>query len=161
MPAVFPIFSYLKYPLTIRLEFSLREKPLTHSVSPIETLFPVGAYPLVVHLDSEEILAEKVRAILARHKGRDLFDLWILLSKGVKINDNYVQKKMDWYKTRYDQDKLLAAIEKYETKAVVNDLVKFLPGNYRPFIMELKSRTMEKLKCFVVAASCQKGWSPL
>jgi predicted nucleotidyltransferase component of viral defense system len=135
----------LKYPLTIRLEFSLREKPLTHAVSPIETLFPVGAYPLVVHLDSEELLAEKVRAILTRHKGRDLFDFWFLLSKGVKINNNYVQNKMDWYKIRYDYANLLAAIGKYSAKTIGKDLEKFLPGNYRPFLKELKRKIMEKL----------------
>jgi len=135
----------LKHPLTIRLEFSLREKPLTHLVSPIETLFPVGAYPLVVHLDIEEMLAEKARAILTRHKGRDLFDLWFLLSKGVTINDNYAQKKMDWYKAKYDPMDLTAAIEKYGEKAVESDLGKFLPRNYRPFIKDLKNKVLEKL----------------
>lgn len=140
--------SNLKYPLTIRLEFSVREKPLTRSVSPIETPFPVGAYPLVAHLDSEEILAEKIRAILTRHKGRDLFDFWFLMSKGVKVNVKYVQKKMDWYKIRYEHANLIAAIGKYGQKTINADLGKFLPRHYRSFVNDLKSRALEKLSNF-------------
>lgn len=135
-----------KHPLTIRLEFSLREKPLTHKVSPIETIFPIAVYPLVVHLDAEELLAEKIRAIITRHKGRDLFDLWFLLSKEVKINEEYVKNKMKWYKMGYQKQDLLKAIEKYKAGSLENDLRMFLPKNYRPFIGELKDKTLYNLK---------------
>lgn len=134
----------LKHPLTIRLEFSLREKPLTHRISPIETPFPV-TYPVVVHMDTEELLAEKVRALLTRHKGRDLFDLWFLLSKEVKLREDYVKNKLRWYKMSYNFTNLTAAVKRFNEKGLENDLRKFLPKNYRPFIKELKSRTLEKL----------------
>ena len=42
-------------------------------------MFPVGPYPQVAHLKIKELLAEKVRAILTRTRGRDIFDLYFLL----------------------------------------------------------------------------------
>ncbi len=136
----------LKYPLMIRLEFSLREKPLTHQVSPIETPFPIAPYPLVVHMDKEELLAEKVRALLTRHKGRDLFDLWFFLTKEVALRKDYIQQKMEWYKEPYLFSDLASAVERFGEKDLINDLGKFLPRNYRSFIRELKTRTLEKLR---------------
>jgi len=82
-----------KIPLTCRLKFSLREKPLKPRVSILETIFPIGPYPLISHLGLEEIMAEKVRAILTRVRGRDLFDLWFLLSKKVLLDWRLVNKK--------------------------------------------------------------------
>lgn len=135
-----------KHPLTIRLEFSLREKPLTHEVGPIETIFPITSYPLVVHLDARELLAEKIRAIITRHKGRDLFDLWFLLSKEVKIEERFVKDKMKWYKMNYQAQDLLNAIGKYTESGLEKDLRMFLPKNYRHFIGQLKDKTKDKLK---------------
>jgi len=135
----------LKHPLTIRLEFSLRERPLTHQISPIETQFPIAPYPLVVHMDIEELLAEKIRALLTRHKGRDLFDLWFFLSKGVKLREDYIENKMRWYKMKYDFSNVVSAVQRYRQEGLEDDLRKFLPRNYRPFIKEIKIKTMEKL----------------
>lgn len=135
----------LRHPLTIRLEFSLREKPMTRQVSPVETPFPVSAYPLVVHMQGEELLAEKVRALLTRHKGRDLFDLWFLLSKEIRLRKDYIQEKMRWYRSKYEFLDLVDSIKKFDEKTLMTDLGKFLPKNYRSFIRELKNRTLEKL----------------
>mgnify|MGYP000120726997 CR=1 FL=1 len=68
--------SSFKFPLTVHLEFSLRERPKTKEVSPLATLYPISPYPMVVHLSLSEILAEKVRALMIRGKGRDIFDIW-------------------------------------------------------------------------------------
>ncbi|MFC1710146.1 nucleotidyl transferase AbiEii/AbiGii toxin family protein [Patescibacteria group bacterium] len=65
-------------------DFSRRETILEPKTSPIETTLPIGAVSLINHLSEREILAEKIRAIYSRKKGRDLFDLWYLLSKKVK-----------------------------------------------------------------------------
>jgi len=52
----------IKFPLTIRIDFSLREEPvLTGDSSYLETVFPVIPYPYVSHLKVEEMLAEKIR----------------------------------------------------------------------------------------------------
>src|SRR3989338_6632424 len=40
----------------------------------------------VVALDEKEILAEKIRTLINRSQSRDLYDIWVLLSKGVQLD---------------------------------------------------------------------------
>mgnify|MGYP001051211356 CR=1 FL=1 len=86
-----------KYPLTVALEYSLRENPIQ---KPIKTLLrtdlPVVGSPLVLHLTWEEILAEKIRAILTRKKtkGRDFYDVYYLLYKEVPLKWELIEEKM-------------------------------------------------------------------
>jgi len=131
--------------LTVRLEFSRRESPLTRAVSMIETRFPLVSYPLVVHMDAEELLAEKVRALLMRGKGRDYFDLWYLLSKGIALRDDYIKEKMKWYRKGYVLQDLIGAIEQAREKELYQDLAKFLPQNYRTVIKNIIPNILEKL----------------
>ena len=133
------------HPLTIRLEFSQREKALTKVVSLIETPFPLVSYPLVVHLDAEELLAEKIRAILTRSKGRDYFDFWYLLSKGIPLREDYVREKMKWYGKDYRQEDLTEIIAAAEEKDLYSDLARFLPTHYRQTITNLKKNILQKL----------------
>lgn len=132
-------------PLTIRLEFSQREKALTRAVSLIETPFPLVSYPLVVHLDAEELLAEKARAILTRSKGRDYFDFWYLLSKGVHLREDYIREKMKWYGKDYRQEDLTATITDAKEKELYQDLARFLPKQYRQTISDLKKNILGKI----------------
>jgi predicted nucleotidyltransferase component of viral defense system len=135
----------INYPITIKLEFSLREKPLTKKVTVLETEYPVIPYPLVVHLSWEEILAEKIRAILTRAKGRDLFDLWFLLSKNIKIDEKMVDAKMKFYNKKFDYNELKKKIESFDEKEIFLDLNKFLPVTHRKIVKDLKSLTLVKL----------------
>jgi predicted nucleotidyltransferase component of viral defense system len=131
--------------LTIRLEFSQREKALTRAVSLIETSFPLVSYPLVVHLDAEEHLAEKTRAILTRSKGRDYFDFWYLLSKGIPLREDYIREKMKWYRKDYRQEDLTEIIAAAKEKDLYNDLARFLPKHYRQTITNLKKNILQKI----------------
>jgi predicted nucleotidyltransferase component of viral defense system len=137
-------------PLTVRIEMSLREKPLTRKTSVIETEFPVSPYPLVVHCDLEEVLAEKIRAILTRKQGRDLFDLWYLFSKGVKLNEKYVVNKMRFYKKEYDRSVLIKTVEEIPAGSLKDDLEKFLPRSFRKMIGELKASVIDKLNALTL-----------
>ncbi len=137
-----------KYPLTIRLDFSFREKPLTRVMSPLETAFPILPYPLVVHIDSEELMAEKVRALIMRKKGRDLFDLWFLLSKNILIREDFMDSKMNYYKKKYTVKDVITAINTFDVKEVERDLGKFLPKNYRSIIKDFKQKVLEKMNAF-------------
>ncbi len=66
----------LKFPLTIMLDFSLREKlVLPVALAYLETAFPTTTFPLVCHLQPEEMLIEKVRAIMSRCRGLYIFYL--------------------------------------------------------------------------------------
>ena len=132
-------------PLFIRIEISFREKPLTRKISVIETEFPIVPYPMVVHHDFEEILAEKVRALLTRQQGRDIFDLWFLFSKGVSLNKIFVEGKMRYYKKEFDIRKLRSVIERMSPQSLKDDLEKFLPKSHRKMINELKTMLLNKL----------------
>lgn len=135
-----------KFPLTVRLDFSLREKPvLPIKSSFLETVFPVAPYPYVSHLTIEEMLAEKVRTILTRSRGRDIFDLWFLLSKKVSIDWNLVNKKMAIYNKKVSYEDLSKKVEKFPQEEIKSDLTKFLPMSHRNLIKELKTLLLEKI----------------
>ena len=51
----------------------------------------------VLTLDLEELLSEKIRAILTRTKARDVFDLYHLLKKGIKVDLVLVNLKLKSY----------------------------------------------------------------
>jgi len=138
-----------KFPLTIRLDFSLREKPvLPVALTYLETVFPVTPYPLVCHLQPEEILAEKVRATLIRSRGRDLFDLWFLLSKKVSLDWNLVNKKMALYNRKASQVELLKKLEEFPQDEIKSDLTRFLPSSHRRLIKDIKGLILEKVRSF-------------
>lgn len=134
-----------RQPLTIRVEISTREKPLTRRISVIETELPVSPYPMVVHLDYEEILAEKIRAILTRSQGRDIFDTWFMFSKGVQLNNKYIEEKMKYYKQKYSLQVLKRTIEDIDAQSLKDDIAKFLPQKTRRIIGELKGLLFESL----------------
>ena len=133
------------YPLGIHLEISIREKPLTKETSQIETLFPISPYPIINHLSAEEISSEKIRAILKRAKGRDLFDIWFLMSKEVNLNWDMVEKKMKFYKEDVVFEDLISKIDRFDQKRLFQDLAKFLPRDQRKIIPNLKANVLKKL----------------
>ncbi len=49
----------------------------------------------VLGLQKEEVLAEKLRALSTRGKGRDLYDVWFLLKQGVEVNRKLFERKME------------------------------------------------------------------
>lgn len=124
-----------KYPTTIRIDVSF-EKPLRPVSSPLLTKFPIMLFPIVSHLAIEEILAEKVRAALTRAKGRDIFDLWFLLSKNYAIDRDLVAKKIG---RKTFMPGLRRKIANFPDKALKLDLDQFLPAPTRK-ITDLKQR---------------------
>ncbi len=122
-----------KYPLVIRLDFTEIKKVEKITVSPLVTKFPIAIFPLVVHLSVEEILTEKVHALLAREKGRDLFDLWFLLEKGIPLKKRLAGKK------------LLKRVELFPQDKLNKDLARFLPKSQRKITEMLKEKLKEKL----------------
>ena len=133
-----------KYPLNIHVDFSYREKPLTQKESVLETIFPVSPYPLVVHMSWEEIFAEKIRALMTRAKGRDLFDIWYLLSKGIAIDMKMVSKKMELYNKQIKKEDIINKIKSFKEEILINDLNKYLPSTHRKMTPKLKEMVLEK-----------------
>lgn len=124
-----------KYPMAIRIDISF-EKPFRLASSPLVTRFPIGLFPVVSHLAVEEIMAEKVRALLERAKGRDVFDLWFLLSKNYAIDQDLASQKIG---RKIFMPELRRKIANFPDKKLKLDLDQFLPAPMRK-IVDLKQR---------------------
>ncbi len=131
---------FLKYPQTIRLDFSLEKIFLEPNIFSLKTKFPIAFFSLVSCEKEEEILAEKIRAFLWRKKGRDIFDLWYLLDKGIKVNEELLEKKFKIMNLKFDKNSFFKKIKNYPEKKIYLDLAKFLPANYRKITPKLKER---------------------
>lgn len=138
-------FSDFKYPLVIRTDFTEKERPRQIDTSVLMTRFPLAFFPIVSHLSPEEILAEKMRAFLTRAKGRDLFDLWFLLEKGVKINPFLAEEKLKASGKKFNKGLFLRKAKNYSLKNLKSDLARFLPESQRKIIPILKEITIEKI----------------
>jgi len=122
----------LPYKTYIALDFSFREKLFSNERSIIQTDYPVLFTSYVTHLSREEILAEKIRAIMTRRKGRDLYDLWYLLSKGAQLHQDLVRKKLTYYNVPdVTNTAIVKRIASFPKKDFVLDLRPFVPSNER------------------------------
>ncbi|MCK5820844.1 MAG: nucleotidyl transferase AbiEii/AbiGii toxin family protein [Bacteroidales bacterium] len=83
-------------------------KPLKSIIRPVYHDLP--NYFLLA-LDKEEILAEKIRAILTRYKARDVYDLNELLLDGVRIDIALVNKKLQTYHKTCDLKEFAEKLE--------------------------------------------------
>lgn len=118
----------LPYKVFVSLDFSFRETVLDPQKSMLTSDYPVLFDSYVYHLSKEEILAEKIRAVLTRKKGRDWYDLWFLLSRGVKLDNDLVKKKLKYYKLKYKFNKeILSQLDDISLKDFVLDMRPFLP----------------------------------
>ena len=87
--------------------------PLKNIIRPIYHDLP--NYFLLA-LNQEEILAEKIRAILTRYKARDVYDLNELLISGVRIDFELVNKKLQTYNKTFNLEEF---VEKLEEKSTI------------------------------------------
>jgi predicted nucleotidyltransferase component of viral defense system len=116
--------------------------------SVIQTAYPVFFTSYVHHLSQDEILAEKIRAVMTRKKGRDLYDLWYLLAKGAQMDRDMLKKKLAFY----DLSKIASAdivkrVASFPKKDFVLDLRPFVPLNERdrlPEFYEMVQAQIEK-----------------
>lgn len=122
----------VSYPVFINLDFSFREKVLSGEKSIIKTEFPVLFTAYVYHLSAQEILAEKMRAIMTRRKGRDLYDLWFLASMGVLPKGKLIWEKFKYYNLeKIKAHDIIKRIESFPKKEFILDLRPFVPINER------------------------------
>jgi len=119
-----PIVSYLIF---INLDFSFREKIIYPAKSIINTDFPVIFRSYVYHPQAKELLAEKVRAFLTRNVGRDLYDLWFLLTRKTEIDTELISKKLKYYRIKkFEVDDIKNKLKKISKKDFIADLKPFV-----------------------------------
>ena len=142
--------SAVTYKIFINLDFSFRERVLDPQKSIIDTNYPVLFNSYVYHFSKEEIFAEKIRAVLTRNKGRDIYDLWFLVSQGVQIKEGLIKKKFKYYDLEnIKNEDIIKKIEQFHEKVFVQDLRPFVPINEREklstFFVYLQDYLKEKL----------------
>ncbi len=127
----------LPYEAFINLDFSFREKVLEPQKSIIETNFPIIFTSYIYHLSKEEIFAEKIRALLTRVKGRDIYDLWFLLNQGVSFKQDLVRKKLKYYHLeKISKEEILKRIKRSSKKDFVLDIRPFISIDQRSKLEE-------------------------
>jgi len=128
----------------ITINISLKEKPLHEPVQ--MKIFPqyadIPAFDVFV-MRLDEMLAEKVRALLTRDKARDVYDLWFLLNKGARPNIGEVNKKLKKYGMVFDKKQLIAELDEKE-KSWESDLGGLLIGSL-PEFKSVREAILEKL----------------
>jgi predicted nucleotidyltransferase component of viral defense system len=99
----------------VRVEISKREEVVKDvEVKEVKPIYADISPFLVTVMSAEEILAEKIRALLHRAKARDLYDLWFLLQKGIKFDVNLANKKLSYYNKKFDKEEFVKKIDSLE-----------------------------------------------
>jgi predicted nucleotidyltransferase component of viral defense system len=161
----------LGQPLRISVEVSFREKILLSATttSTARIAHPVGLEPVVVlRLDSRELLAEKVRALVVRLASRDIYDVYWLLQRGVQFDPALFIKKMHYYQEIGQASdpivamkRALQQLESYNPSRAKADLANLLPAARRGLdfavIVEDVARALETWISLVAERESQKG----
>jgi len=122
----------LSYKTFVNLDFSFREKVLDPQKSFIETDYPVLFTSYVYHPSIDELFAEKIRALLTRTKGRDLYDLWYLVTQGARIDKDLVKEKLKYYHLKdINKDKIIKRVSQFSKKVFVLDVRPLVPVDGR------------------------------
>lgn len=137
--------SDFKYALLIRLDFNHVKEVKKSLTSPLLTDFPIIVFPLINHLSESEILAEKTAALISRRKGRDFFDVWYLLERGILLDKSLIIKKLAKDDRQFNKDFLMKIIRTYQQLQLNRDLTQFLPKSQRAIIPILKEKLLDKL----------------
>lgn len=110
----------------VRVDVSLRgEEGETKKVVVTPKYDDISQYVLTA-FTLDEIFAEKVRALIVRGKPRDLYDVWVLLGIGTKINHILINKKLKLYKKSFDFMEFKSRVEESK-KSWESELQGLLP----------------------------------
>lgn len=132
------IFEFIIYDKIIEIYFevSLRNNSMVRGARTLIESDYIPAYTLV-HLPKEEIIKGKIQALINRHKPRDFYDYFFLLSGNyplVKEKANLVQA--------------LALLKKIKIN-FSNELKKFLPASHSMHLRDFKKVLEQKILDFL------------
>lgn len=76
----------------------------------VSSLYPdIPSFSIDV-MRQDEILAEKIRAILTRDKARDVYDVYFLSHKGISVDARSVNAKLAYYGIGFKRESFVAAV---------------------------------------------------
>ncbi len=96
----------------VYVEISRREG-VSKNPLPLKLDFPAYNLPTkgIPCMDLNEVAAEKVRAIMARDKARDVFDLhYLVQKKGVVFDRPLAEKKLAFYKEKFSEKAFMGKV---------------------------------------------------
>lgn len=119
-----------------RLKFEFAAFPIYHpKVYAVRSkLDLLQRIPLVNGLTPEELLAEKISAVIGRpyFKGRDIFDLWYLKKvMGVSTDAALVWQKLLDYGDSCVSSEVKKKLDASDSKTLEGEMTRFLPQRYR------------------------------
>lgn len=135
---------FKNYPNNVRVDLSLREK-VQNEPSTLKVLHNYSTIPTFsIHsMIIEEIMAEKVRAVIYSGAPRHLYDLNYLFAKRITLNPDLVRAKIALYNEDFSIEKFRKSIEEMMIDWV-KDLSPFLPQN-PPEFNEVSSNVLQKI----------------
>ena len=99
----------------ISFDFRLNDKYMPEIKKIIRPIYNDLPSYFLLALNEEEILAEKVRAIITRYKARDVYDLNELLLNDIKINLKLINQKLKTYNKTFNLKEFQEKIEEKRT----------------------------------------------
>ncbi len=97
----------------IYIDISKRETPKTREIIKITPNYKELPEYTIIVMSKEEIVAEKIRAIITREKPRDVFDIWYLLKAGTNIRFDWVREKMSYYKMDFSKEQFFKELAEF------------------------------------------------
>ena len=117
----------------ITINISMKEKPIHPAKE--ENIYPkyrdIPTFAVFV-MPLEEILAEKIRALFTRDKPRDVYDIWFLLKRGVRVALQDINRKLKLYNQKFSKEKLIEKIDE-KSKSWEIDLKPLIKGKLPDF----------------------------
>lgn len=98
----------------IRLDMNLRPEVAASQPVLISSEYADVRPFMVTVITREHLFAEKVRALLVRGKPRDLYDVWIMLGQGVRLDAALLQQKLATYDMSWSPGLLVEAMDRVE-----------------------------------------------
>jgi len=121
---------------TIKIDFNKR-KVKNKIAKVVPQLFSDVPTFTLIALDEKEILAEKIRTLINRCQPRDLYDIWVLLNKGVAIDKKLLTDKLK------EENSKLKNMQLPSKKAYNRDLKELL--HYLPPYEQVKDYVLRML----------------
>jgi predicted nucleotidyltransferase component of viral defense system len=115
----------------ISFDFRLNDKYMPEMKKIIRPIYKDLDSYFLLALNEEEILAEKVRAIITRYKARDVYDLNELLLNGIKIDLKLINQKLKTYEKTFNLNEFKEKIE--EKRTIFNEEMKRLTNIFDSF----------------------------
>ena len=110
-----PLYNGIKHSTCkLILDVSYRENIINKpNIKKIITEQGVPSFDVVV-MTTQEILSEKVRAIMTREKARDVYDLYYLVAKNTEIDIELIKEKLKFYNETWSLNKFIEKLENKE-----------------------------------------------